>query len=219
MTHSGPNPDVRLRFAPSPTGQLHIGGARTALFNWAYARRLGGAFLLRIEDTDRERSTKEFEHAILDGLRWLGLDWDEGPDVGGDFGPYRQTERFERYAGVARRLQADGAAYPCFCAPERLDELRERQRAAGETPAYDRRCRGIDPAEARLRVEQGESHVLRFAVPEGATRVPDMVCGDVTFQEQRSRRLGDGACERQSDLQLRGRVRRHGHAHHPRPAR
>ena len=122
----------RLRFAPSPTGQLHIGGARTALFNWAMARRTGGTFVLRVEDTDAERSTREFEGAILDGLRWLGIDWDEGPEIGGPHGPYRQSERVERHREAAEALLESGHAYRCFCAPERLTALREEQQAANE---------------------------------------------------------------------------------------
>ena len=155
---------TRLRFAPSPTGSLHIGGARTALFNWAFARREGGVFVLRVEDTDRQRSTPEFEEAILDGLRWLGLDWDEGPGVGGPFGPYRQTERFDRYREIAERLLEQGAAYRCFCTPERLEAVREAQRAAGETPAYDKTCRDLDRATSDARAAAGEPFVLRFRV-------------------------------------------------------
>lgn len=173
---------IRLRFAPSPTGKLHIGGARTALFNWAYARRHGGRFVLRVEDTDRERSTPEFEVAILDGLRWLGIDWDEGPEVGGPFGPYRQSERLEGHLEAARSLLEAGRAYPCFCSAERLSELRERQTAAKETTAYDRRCRDVEPGVARERVAAGEPHVLRFRVPPGETRFADMIRGDVRFQ-------------------------------------
>jgi len=172
---------VRLRFAPSPTGNLHIGGARTALFCWAHARRHGGTFVLRIEDTDRERSTDEYERAILDGLRWLGIDWDEGPRVGGPFGPYRQTERFDRYREVAEALLEKGVAYRCFCPTERLSELRERQMQAGETAAYDGRCRDLDPEEARARAEAGEASVIRFRVPEGKTSFRDHIRGDVTF--------------------------------------
>lgn len=172
----------RLRFAPSPTGELHIGGARTALFNWAYARRLGGVFLLRVEDTDTARSTEAYETAILEGLRWLGIDWDEGPDVGGPHAPYRQKERFDRYAKVAGELLADGRAYRCFCSAERLTELREAQMKAGHTPAYDRHCQALDPAEAARRAAAGESSVLRFRVPQGATVVKDLIAGDVTFQ-------------------------------------
>ncbi|HVS18938.1 MAG TPA: glutamate--tRNA ligase [Planctomycetota bacterium] len=172
---------LRLRFAPSPTGRLHIGGARTALFNWAYARGRGGAFLLRIEDTDRERSTPEHERAILEGLRWLGLDWDEGPEVGGPHAPYRQSERGELYARQVERLRASGAAYPCFCDAERLDGLRERQTAGKQRIAYDRRCAGLAPDEAARRIAAGEAHVLRFRVPAGETRFVDLVRGDVRF--------------------------------------
>ena len=173
---------VRLRFAPSPTGMLHIGGARTALFNWAWARGREGAFVLRIEDTDLQRSTKEFERAILDGLRWLGIDWDEGPDVGGAYGPYRQTERFERYAATAERLRQGGWAYRCFCSTARLEELREAQSRAGVTPAYDGRCRELAPDEAEGRVTAGEPAVLRFRVPRGETAFDDRIRGRVTFQ-------------------------------------
>ena len=147
-----------------PTGAIHLGLARTALFNWAYARGRDGRFLLRVEDTDRERSTRESEQAILEGLAWLGLDWDEGPDVGGDYAPYRQSERIERHRERAAELLAAGTAYRCFCTPERLDELREAQMKAKETPAYDRRCRDLDPAEAEQRAASGEANVLRFAV-------------------------------------------------------
>ena len=112
--------DLRVRIAPSPTGTVHLGLCRTALFNWAYARGRGGAFILRVEDTDRTRSTAESEEKILEGLRWLGIDWDEGPDVGGDFGPYRQTERYDRYLEVAAGLQEAGWGYPCFCSSEPL---------------------------------------------------------------------------------------------------
>jgi glutamyl-tRNA synthetase len=172
---------LRLRFAPSPTGRLHIGGARTALFNWAYARGRGGAFLLRIEDTDRERSTPEFERAILDGLRWLGLDWDEGPGVGGPHAPYRQSERDALYGREAGRLRASGAAYPCFCDEARLEVLRESQTAARQRIAYDRRCLELAPGEVARRMAAGEPHVLRFRVPDGETRIPDLVRGEVRF--------------------------------------
>jgi nondiscriminating glutamyl-tRNA synthetase len=172
---------VRLRFAPSPTGQLHVGGARTALFNWAQAQRQGGKFVLRIEDTDPERSTREFEAAILDGLRWLGIRWDEGPDVGGPYAPYRQSERIGRHREAARRLLEGGHAYRCFCTAERIDKLREEQAARKEKPAYDGRCRSIAPAEAEARAARGESHVLRFRVPEGETRFVDHVRGEVVF--------------------------------------
>ena len=172
---------LRLRFAPSPTGRLHIGGARTALFNWAYARGRGGVFLLRIEDTDRERSTPEYERAILEGLSWLGIDWDEGPEVGGPHGPYRQSERGELYARHVERLRASGAAYACFCDAARLDALREAQTAGKQRIAYDRTCAGIAPDEAARRAAAGEAHVLRFRVPAGETRFVDLVRGDVRF--------------------------------------
>ncbi|HED64789.1 MAG TPA: glutamate--tRNA ligase [Planctomycetes bacterium] len=173
---------TRLRYAPSPTGFLHIGGARTALFNWAYARRTGGVFVLRIEDTDRARSTDEYEEAILEGMRWLGMDWDEGPGIGGPFGPYRQTERFDRYERVAAELLASGAAYRCFCDSARLDALRTRQREAGETPAYDGTCRDLALEEAERRAAAGEPFTVRFRVPkDGETLVQDLVCGEVRF--------------------------------------
>ncbi len=175
---------IRLRFAPSPTGHLHIGGARTALFNWAYSRRTGGVFLLRIEDTDRERSRPEYERSILAGLRWLGIDWDEGPDVGGPFGPYRQTERLERHRSAAERCLAQGSAYLCFCSPERLEGLREERSRAGENPAYDQRCRTLDPAESARRRARGEAAVVRFRVPEGRTRLTDWVRGEVVFDNR-----------------------------------
>jgi len=175
---------TRLRFAPSPTGHLHIGGARTALFNWAYARRTGGTFVLRIEDTDRERSKPEYERSILEGLRWLGLDWDEGPDVGGAHGPYRQSERYERYRVAALSLLESGAAYRCFCSAERLEALREERTRAGENPTYDGRCRALDPADSARRQEAGEPCVVRFRVPEGRTGLADWIRGDVVFENR-----------------------------------
>jgi glutamyl-tRNA synthetase len=173
---------VRVRFAPSPTGKLHIGGARTALFNWAYARRHGGVFLLRIEDTDPERSTKEYELAILDGLRWLGIHWQEGPDVGGPHAPYHQSQRIERHKQRARELSAMGRAYPCFCSRERLEELAQRQEAAKERQGYDGLCRRLDAREVARRVAGGEPHTLRFAVPAGATEFHDHIRGPMRFE-------------------------------------
>lgn len=172
---------VRARFAPSPTGNLHIGGARTALFNWAFARSRGGSFVLRVEDTDRERGTPEFERAILDGLRWLGLDWDEGPETGGDYGPYRQSERIERHREHARALLEAGTAYPCFCAAERLSALREEQTRAKGRIAYDRRCASIPTPEALRRLDGGEAAVIRFRVPPGRTTIRDLIRGEVSF--------------------------------------
>lgn len=175
---------VRVRFAPSPTGKLHVGGARTAIYNWAFARANHGTFILRIDDTDPERSTEENTQIILRAMRWLGLDWDEGPEVGGDFGPYKQTERAELYRQAAQRLWDEGRAYPCFCTPEQLAADREAAQARKDPfQGYQRRCRDLDPAEARARIDAGEPYVLRIRVPEdrGDVVVHDAVHGDVTF--------------------------------------
>ena len=147
---------MRVRFAPSPTGQLHVGNARTALFNWLLAHGKDGTFILRIEDTDAERSTRESEVSILEDLRWLGLDWDEGPDVGGAHGPYRQSERLHLYASYANELLNSGNAYYCFCSPAKLDDDRKADLAAGRPPKYRGTCRGILPDEARARIEAAE---------------------------------------------------------------
>ena len=176
--------NIRVRFAPSPTGNLHIGGARTALFNWAFARRQGGVFLLRIEDTDPERSTKAFEHAILEGLRWLGIEWDEGPDVGGPHAPYHQSQRIARHREQAARLLGEARAYRCFCSRERLEQLGKEQEARKEKSAYDGLCRGIAPAVAAARAAAGESCVLRFAVPAGTTRFTDLIRGEMSFENR-----------------------------------
>jgi nondiscriminating glutamyl-tRNA synthetase len=157
---------MRLRFAPSPTGHLHVGNARTALFNWLLARGQGGAFVLRIEDTDQERSTAESERSILDDLRWLGLDWDEGPDRDAGHGPYRQSERLEIYRTHAATLLENGHAYYCFCTPEQLEADRQAASAAGLPPRYSGRCRSIEPGQAAARVAAGESAVVRFRVPD-----------------------------------------------------
>jgi glutamyl-tRNA synthetase/nondiscriminating glutamyl-tRNA synthetase len=173
---------MRVRFAPSPTGHLHVGNARTALFNWLLARGQGGTFILRIEDTDIERSTRESELAILDDLRWLGLEWDEGPDVQGPRGPYRQSERLHLYASYAKELVANGHAYYCFCSTTRLEAERQAALAAGRPPRYSGRCRSIPPEEAAGRVEGGASAVIRFKVPEtGDISFRDLVRGDVRF--------------------------------------
>jgi len=164
----------RVRFAPSPTGFLHVGGARTALFNWLYARHEGGVFILRIEDTDRERSQAELTEAILDGLTWLGLDWDEGP--------FHQADGLERHRADVARLLESGAAYRCFCQPERLEELRERARAEGVAAAYDRLCREVAPEAAAKRAAAGEPYTVRFAMPEGETVWDDVVGGETRFQ-------------------------------------
>ncbi len=175
---------VRVRFAPSPTGKLHIGGARTAIYNWAFARANGGTFILRIDDTDPTRSTDENTQIILRAMRWLGLDWDEGPEVGGDFGPYSQTERLDLYKQTAERLLAEGKAYPCFCTPEQLAADREAAQARKDPfQGYQRRCRDLTPEEAQDRIDAGEPYVLRIKVPEnrGNVVINDAVHGEVTF--------------------------------------
>ena len=163
---------IVTRFAPSPTGFLHIGGARTALFNWLFARRHGGTFILRIEDTDQERSTPESVVAILEGMTWLGMTWDEGP--------YYQTERRELYRKEAKRLLAEGKAYRCVCTPEELDRRREAARAKGEKPRYDRRCRDFPPSGA-----EGKPFVVRFKAPlSGTTIVRDLLRGDIAYENE-----------------------------------
>jgi glutamyl-tRNA synthetase len=167
---------VRVRFAPSPTGFLHIGGARTALFNWMFARHQRGAFILRIEDTDRKRYVPGALEDIIESLTWLGLDWDEGPGVGGEFGPYFQSERAALYREWAAWLIEHGAAYRCTCSPERLEEVRRAKQARGESPGYDRHCRNLDlPAG-------DEPYVVRFKMPlEGQTVVSDLIRGPISF--------------------------------------
>jgi len=201
----------RLRFAPSPTGYLHVGGARTALFNWLYARRTGGVFVLRIEDTDVERSSWDKVEGILDGLRWLGLDWDEGPEIGGPHGPYFQSQRLDRYREMAERLVRDGHAYYCYCnaepsaesggspkpgegefavpepvesglaSPELSDGGEEGDAPRGESWTYDRRCLRLTPDEVAAREGAKTPRAIRFKVPEGATTFHDLVHGDITF--------------------------------------
>jgi len=174
--------EVRVRFAPSPTGHLHVGGARTALFNWLFARHEGGRFILRIEDTDVERSSAELETGILDDLRWLGLAWDEGPDRGGAFGPYRQSERVERYREGAGRLVAEGKAYPCFCTDEELERKKEERRRANLPPQYDGTCRQLSDAERGLKRSEGRTESVRFIVPpDSGRRLDDLLRGEVVF--------------------------------------
>jgi len=171
----------RVRFAPSPTGYLHVGGARTALFNWLYARRHGGTFILRIEDTDVERSSADMVTAIFNSMKWLGLEWDEGPGVGGPHAPYFQTERLDKYRGAARALAESGRAYRCFCKPEDLKAERAAAEAAGRTWNYDRRCFKLAPADVAARVEAGAAHAIRFLVPGGKTTFDDLVHGTIEF--------------------------------------
>ncbi|MGI0130017.1 MAG: glutamate--tRNA ligase, partial [Thermoplasmata archaeon] len=174
---------VRTRYAPSPTGYLHVGGAWMAFFNWLFARHSRGQFVIRIEDTDRSRSTEEYEAAIIEDLRWLGLDWDEGPDVGGPAGPYRQTERAALYRMHAETLLASGAGYPCYCTREELEADRERAVAEHRAYRYAGRCRTLSPAERRQREAEGRVSTLRFRIPEGHPPivVQDLVLGRVEF--------------------------------------
>jgi glutamyl-tRNA synthetase len=178
------NARIRVRYAPSPTGMLHVGGVRTALFNWLFARKNGGVFVLRIEDTDLERSTEESVGQLKRSLRWIGLEWDEGPKVGGPHAPYRQTERVQLYREAAKKLLESGTAYYDFAKPEELAEFREKARAAERQPIYTGGpYRDMDPEEARKKIEAGDEHTVRFKTPrEGRTVVEDMIRGPVTFE-------------------------------------
>ena len=177
-----PRRPVRVRIAPSPTGDPHVGTAYIALFNAAFARHHAGVFVLRIEDTDRKRSTAASEAAILQGLGWLGVAWQEGPDVGGPYGPYRQSERADIYREHVDLLVARRHAYPCFCSVERLDQVRTAQRAVGANTRYDGHCRDLEPAAAAARIADGEPHVVRLRMPlDGETLVPDALRGLVRF--------------------------------------
>jgi glutamyl-tRNA synthetase len=173
---------VRVRFAPSPTGSLHIGGLRTALFNWLFARHYGGKFILRIEDTDQKRFDPTALQTLIEAMRWAGLDWDEGPEVGGEFGPYVQSERLELYQKWAQWLLDNGKAYKCFCTPERLERVNKEKQARKEPPGYDRFCRHLTPKEIAEREAQGLPYVIRYKMPlEGKTIVPDKLRGEVVF--------------------------------------
>jgi glutamyl-tRNA synthetase/nondiscriminating glutamyl-tRNA synthetase len=173
---------MRVRFAPSPTGHLHVGNARTALFNWLLARRHGGTYILRVEDTDRERSTRASEAAILEDLRWLGLTWDEGVEAGGALGPYRQSERLEIYAAYTARLLDSGHAYRCFCSPDTLQAQRRAALAAGTPPKYDGTCRAVSAAEVETRLAAGDRAAIRLRVPaDRDVTFTDLVRGPVTF--------------------------------------
>ena len=174
---------VRTRFAPSPTGRMHLGSARTALYSFLWARHNDGSFLLRIEDTDQKRFVPGSEQELEIGLRWLGLQYDEGPDIGGPHGPYRQTERREIYTEYAWKLVELGHAFPCFCTPERLEKVRQKQMKNRQNPRYDGTCRRLDTGEARRRVLNGERHVIRFKMPkEGVITTTDLVRGSITTE-------------------------------------
>ncbi|HEA47475.1 MAG TPA: glutamate--tRNA ligase [bacterium] len=179
---------VRVRFAPSPTGYLHVGGARTALFNWLFARHTGGTFILRIEDTDRKRSADRYEKAIIDDLRYLRLDWDEGLDIGGKYGPYRQSERFPLYKEYAKRLLKERKAYYCYCTEEELGKRRKEALGRGQRPGYDGRCRRLTEKEIKKHEKEGRRPTIRFKVPKRRVVVSDLVRGEVTFK---ARALGD----------------------------
>lgn len=176
-----PSARPRLRFAPSPTGPLHLGGARTALFNWIYARRHGGTLVLRIENTDVLRSSEEFEQGLKTDLRWLGIEWDEGPDAGGPHAPYRQTDRLEHYQRAFERLKEAGHVYPCFATAKELEAIRAEQLRRGEPPHYPGTYRDLDPAERERRLAQGHEHTWRFALPEGSCVIEDLVHERVEF--------------------------------------
>ena len=178
----GVSAPVRVRFCPSPTGSPHVGMARTALFNWAFARHHGGTFVFRIEDTDAARDSQESYDTILEVMRWLGFDWDEGPEVGGDHGPYRQSERYGIYADVAERLLAAGRAYHCFCSQDELDERNEKARAEGRAPGYDGHCRSLSDAQREEYAAEGRRPVIRFRMPDHAITFDDLVRGEITFQ-------------------------------------
>lgn len=176
---------ARTRFAPSPTGHLHLGGARTALYAYLLAKKTGGQFILRIEDTDLKRTVPGAEQEIMDGLRWLGLQYDEGPDIGGAYGPYRQTERREIYQQHAKTLVDTGHAYPCFCTSEHLEQVRQEQMKRKENPRYDGTCRNLAPDEAAKRIAGGESYTIRFKVPlDGVTVAHDHLRGDIVTENK-----------------------------------
>ena len=175
------NRPIKVRFAPSPTGDLHVGNIRTALFDWAYARHTGGTFLFRIEDTDRSRVTDEYIAAAIDTLKWLGLNWDEGPEVGGPHGPYLQSQRLDIYAEWAARFIEQGDAYYCYCAPEELEARREAQKESGQAPGYDGKCRSISETDLARYQSEGREPVIRMRMPEGSTTFTDVIRGDCTF--------------------------------------
>jgi len=173
--------EVRVRFAPSPTGELHVGNIRTALFDWAYARHTRGKFVFRIEDTDTERVTDEYIQAALGTLRWLGLDWDEGPEVGGAYGPYLQSQRLDIYAKYAQQFLDTGFAYHCYCSSEELEAVREAQRAANVAPGYNGHCRNLTVQQVADFVALGREPVVRMLMPEGSTTFTDLIRGEVSF--------------------------------------
>ena len=175
---------VKVRFAPSPTGDLHVGNIRTALFDWAYARHTGGTFLFRIEDTDTTRVTDEYIQAAIDTLKWLGLNWDEGPEVGGENGPYLQSQRLDIYAKWAQTFLDNKDAYHCYCSPEELEAVREEQRKANVAPGYNGHCRELSADQIAAYKAQGRQAVLRMRMPDGTTTFTDEIRGEVTFDHK-----------------------------------
>lgn len=175
---------VRVRFAPSPTGDLHVGNIRTALFDWAYARHTGGTFIFRIEDTDTTRVTDEYIAAAIDTLRWLGLQWDEGPEVGGEYGPYQQSQRLDIYAHWAQKFLDQKDAYYCFCTAEELEARREAQRAANVAPGYDGQCRNLSEDHVAAFRSEGRLPVIRMRMPDGQTTFVDQIRGEVSFDHK-----------------------------------
>ena len=175
---------VKVRFAPSPTGDLHVGNIRTALFDWAYARHTGGTFLFRIEDTDTTRVTDEYIQAAIDTLKWLGLNWDEGPEVGGENGPYLQSQRLDIYAEWAQKFLDQKDAYHCYCTPAELEATREAQRAANVAPGYDGKCRDLSAEQIAAYKSEGREAVVRMRMPDGSTTFTDEIRGDVTFDHK-----------------------------------
>ena len=190
-------PTPRVRFAPSPTGMLHVGNARTALYNWLFARHNGGDFLLRIEDTDVERSEVRYEAQLIEDLRWLGLDWNEGPEIGGPYAPYRQSERLAIYQQHTEQLLGEGKAYRCFCTAEELEQERQLALRDHRTQVYSGKCRALTPAEAIDRAAAGETFAVRLAVPDAPLRFHDIVRGDVEFL---SEAVGDFILVRSSGI-------------------
>ena len=172
---------VRVRFAPSPTGDLHVGNIRTALFDWAYARHTGGTFIFRIEDTDRERVTDEYIQAAIDTLKWLGLTWDEGPEVGGPNGPYLQSQRLDLYATWAAKFLEQKDAYKCYCSADELEAVREAQRAANQAPGYNGNCRDLSADQIAKFEAEGRKPVIRMRMPDGGTTFTDLIRGEVSF--------------------------------------
>ncbi|MEN9324630.1 MAG: hypothetical protein RL414_384 [Actinomycetota bacterium] len=181
MSANSSTKPVRVRFAPSPTGDLHVGNIRTALFDWAYARHTGGTFIFRIEDTDKERVTDEYIQAAIDTLKWLGLTWDEGPEVGGPNGPYLQSQRLDIYAHWASKFLEDGFAYHCYCSADELEAVREAQRKANQAPGYNGHCRALTPEQIAAYQSEGRKPVVRMRMPDGETTFTDLIRGEMKF--------------------------------------